>query len=314
MPTGLVSDPIFLQHDTGRGHPETAARLQAAADALKSEAWFADLRRYAPKPVDMRWLQAVHAPDYTARVAAECAQGAGCVDSPDVQICAESHNVALHATGGLLQLCDALMQGDIDNGFALVRPPGHHAEHALAMGFCLYNSVAVAARYLQQAHGLERVCILDWDVHHGNGTQHLFEEDPSVLFVSLHQYPHYPGTGARSETGRGAGEGATLNCPMSAGADDADYHAAFTEAVLPKINQFAPDALLVSAGFDAHRADPLSSINLDTASYRWMSEAAADLAAKRCGGRLLSVLEGGYDLPALAESVAAHVNVLQQQR
>ena len=312
MPTGLVSDPMFLQHDTGRGHPETAARLSVAADALKARPWFKALRQYAPRAVEPRWLEAVHAPDYAARVAEECARGAECIDSPDVQVSTESHHVALHATGGLLQLCDALMQGEIDNGFALVRPPGHHAEQALAMGFCLYNSVAVAARYLQQAHGLERVCILDWDVHHGNGTQHLFEEDPSVLFVSLHQYPHYPGTGARSETGRGAGEGATLNCPMSAGSTDADYRAAFEEAVLPKIEQFGADALLVSAGFDAHRADPLSSINLDTDSYRWMSEAVAELAAKHCGGRLLSVLEGGYDLPALAESVATHVEVLSK--
>ena len=312
MPTGLVSDPMFLQHDTGRGHPETAARLSVAADALKARPWFGDLRQYAPRAVEPRWLEAVHAPDYAARVADECARGAQCIDSPDVQVSPQSHEVALHATGGLLQLCDALMQGEIDNGFALVRPPGHHAEQSLAMGFCLYNSVAVAARYLQQAHGLERVCILDWDVHHGNGTQHLFEEDPSVLFVSLHQYPHYPGTGARSETGRGAGEGATLNCPMSAGSTDADYRTAFAEVVLPKIEQFGADALLVSAGFDAHRADPLSAINLETDSYRWMSEAVAELAAKQCGGRLLSVLEGGYDLPALAESVVSHVGVLRQ--
>ena len=203
------------------------------------------------------------------------------------------------------------MTGTADNGFAMIRPPGHHAENDVAMGFCLFNGIAIAARYLQKNYGLERILILDWDVHHGNGTQHTFEQDPTVFYISLHQFPHYPGTGARSETGIGAGEGATLNCPMSPGLGDEHYRQAFTEVILPRARKFAPDAVLISAGFDAHFADPLGSINLESQSYVWMTQAMMELADQCCDGRLISVLEGGYDLGALAESVSEHVNVLR---
>jgi len=254
----------------------------------------------------------VHRKGYAERIAASCASGESWIDTRDVAVSSASYDVARHATGSLLTLVDQVMAKNNDNGFALVRPPGHHAEHDAAMGFCLFNSVAIAARYLQQQYDVERVLILDWDVHHGNGTQHTFEQDPSVMFISLHQFPHYPGTGDKSETGFGAGEGATINCPMSPGLGDAHYQEAFEQIVLPRARAFNPDFILVSAGFDAHQADPLGAINLTNDSYVWMTRAVMELADQCCDGRLVSVLEGGYDLHALAESVTGHVRVLLQ--
>jgi acetoin utilization deacetylase AcuC-like enzyme len=202
------------------------------------------------------------------------------------------------------------MQGEAENGFALIRPPGHHAESGEALGFCLFNNVAITAKYLKRRYGLEKILILDWDVHHGNGTQHTFEDDPSVFYVSVHQYPWYPGTGSHSETGTGAGNGATLNCPMPAGSGDEDYRAAFGQTILPAARAFKPDAVLISAGFDAHAADPLGGINLSTNFYRWMTSEVMEIADSSAGGRVISLLEGGYDLDALASCVVAHVEVL----
>jgi len=199
---------------------------------------------------------------------------------------------------------------EVDNGFVLARPPGHHAEADMALGFCLFNSVAITARYLQQQHGLDKILILDFDVHHGNGTQHSFEADPSVLYVSTHQYPFYPGTGAASEIGIGRGRGTTVNCPMPAGATDAHYEAAWRERILPAVAAFAPELILVSAGFDAHRADPLAQINLSTEFFAWMTKRLMELAERHCAGRLLSVLEGGYNTEELPRCVAAHLQVM----
>ena len=198
----------------------------------------------------------------------------------------------------------------LNNGFALIRPPGHHAERDVALGFCLFNNIVIAACYLQQEYGLEKIVILDWDVHHGNGTQHSFESDPSIFYISLHQYPHYPGTGAYSETGIGDGSGTTLNCPMPAGSDDSHYEQAFREKILPAVNDYGPDAILISAGFDAHQADPLGGINLSTAFYGWMTERMLETADQHANGRLISVLEGGYALDALAASVSGHLQSL----
>ena len=191
-----------------------------------------------------------------------------------------------------------------------MRPPGHHAEHDQAMGFCILNNVAILARYLKAVHGLDKVLVLDWDVHHGNGTQHTFEEDPSVLFASTHQYPFYPGTGAWSETGIGKGRGATLNCPMRAGSDDKDYEAAFMEKILPAIDQFKPEFIIISAGFDAHRDDPLGEINLSTGFYGWMTDRIMEMADKHAGGRIVSVLEGGYNLAMLPLCIEEHLKGL----
>lgn len=308
--TAYCYDPLFLNHDTGAHHPEHSGRLAAAHAMLAHQPWFAELQALDVPRADLHWVSQVHDPSYIDRVQQTCAAGGHQMDSPDVAVSRASFDIALHAAGSVLAIADQVLSGSVENGFALVRPPGHHAEQAAAMGFCLFNNVAIAARYLQQQHDLERILILDWDVHHGNGTQHTFEQDDSVFYMSLHQFPHYPGTGARSECGFGAGVGTTLNCPMAAGAEDADYHQAFMEKILPAAQHFHADAILLSAGFDAHRADPLGAINLTTTSYEWMTRAMTDLAARDCGGRIISILEGGYDLTALAESICGHVRVL----
>jgi acetoin utilization deacetylase AcuC-like enzyme len=232
------------------------------------------------------------------------------LDTPDVGISEKSYEIALLAAGGGLALADQIMQGKIQNGFGLVRPPGHHAEKELAMGFCIFNNIAILAKYLQKKHGLEKILILDWDVHHGNGTQHTFYEDPSVLYVSLHQYPFYPGTGASHEMGSGRGKGFTLNCPMPAGSGDKDYETAFLKKILPKVRDFKPEFVLISAGFDAHFADPLASINLSTEFYGWMTERMMEIAGKHSSGRIISLLEGGYNLDYLPHCIATHLAVL----
>ncbi len=312
LSTALLYDPVFLHHHTGVHHPERSERLSAAYHLLGAQTWFKNLHHLNSEKAQLGRVKEVHNPAYINRVAQACAQGLGHVDSPDVAISNASYNVALNAVGGVLCVADAVMAHQADNGFAMIRPPGHHAEVDAAMGFCLFNSIAIAARYLQKNYHLERVLILDWDVHHGNGTQHIFEQDPSVFYISLHQFPHYPGTGALSETGFGQGRGATLNCPMSPGSGDAQYMAAFKQIILPAAKNFAPDAVLISAGFDAHMADPLGSINLQTQSYVWMTQMMMELADQHCDGRLISVLEGGYDLNALAESVKEHIRILSQ--
>ncbi len=310
--TAYIYDPLFLSHDTGFGHPERSQRLTAAHDRLSAQEWFESLHQCSPKKACPDIVRLVHDAEYIDRVQQACESGASRIDSPDVSVCAESCEVALNATGSVLELADQVMAGDMDNGFAMVRPPGHHAEVAEAMGFCLFNSIAVSARYLQSRYGLERILILDWDVHHGNGTQHIFERDSSVFYISLHQFPHYPGTGSLAETGIGEGEGTTLNCPMSPGLGDHQYRQAFEEIILPRARAFCTDAVLISAGFDAHRADPLGAINLENESYVWMTQMMMELADQCCESRLISVLEGGYDLTALAESVTEHVRVLSQ--
>ena len=311
-PTGFVYDPAFLRHDPGRTHPERSARLVATMERLEGEPWFGDLERVAAEPCPLEWLESVHDARYVARAAEVCERGDPYLDVPDVGVCRDSFEVARIAAGAGLALADRVMAGELHNGFSLARPPGHHAERALALGFCLFNSIAILARYLQRRHGLERILVLDWDVHHGNGTQHLFEEDPSVLFVSLHQYPYYPGTGAVSEEGLGRGRGATVNCPMPAGAGDALYEEAFRSRILPAIAGFRPDAVLVSAGFDAHADDPLAAVELSTEAYRWMSKRVLEIADRHAGGRILSLLEGGYSLSALPDCVAAHLECLAE--
>jgi acetoin utilization deacetylase AcuC-like enzyme len=217
---------------------------------------------------------------------------------------------AYMAAGGALAAVDAIMRGEIEHAFCAVRPPGHHAESGRAMGFCLFNNVAIAARYVQRKHGLSRVLIVDWDVHHGNGTQHSFEQDSSILFFSTHQYPHYPGTGRETERGTGVGEGFTINVPMEAGDGDDEYHAIFVNVLLPAADAFKPEFVIISAGFDAHRDDPLASMGLTEAGYSDLTGLVAGIARRHAGGRVLSALEGGYNLTALAASVDAHLNAL----
>ncbi len=310
MATGLLHDPVFLEHKTGQGHPECGERLQVSIQHLKQKSWFDSLVHLAPKPADPKWIESVHHYDYIKRVQATCASGENFLDSVDVGICQKSYEIALSATGAVLEVSDRIINGEINNGFALIRPPGHHAEQDQALGFCLFNNVAILARYLQQQYQLDKILILDWDVHHGNGTQHTFEADPSVLYISTHQYPFYPGTGAYDETGLHKGVGTTLNCPMPAGANDTDYMLAFKDKILPKIDEFKPEAVIISAGFDAHMDDPLGQINLNTEFYTWMTERIMEKAEQYSGKRIISVLEGGYNLDVLPLCIEKHLSTL----
>ena len=310
MATGFLYDPRFLEHDTGQNHPESPERLKAVMAHLEGLPWFPDLVHIAPRMAEKEWLLKAHAEDYIQRAEEACQKGLKYLDSLDVAICPKSYEIALLACGGALELGDALMNERIQNGFGLLRPPGHHAEKSQAMGFCLFNNIAVLACYLQEKYALEKILILDWDVHHGNGTQHTFENDPTVFYVSLHQYPFYPGTGRTQEIGTGIGQGFTLNCPMSQGAGDFDYQTVFTDLVLPRVHEFQPDVILISSGFDAHAQDPLAGIQLTSGCYGWMTERMMEIANRYCQGRILSVLEGGYNLKALPACVEQHLLVL----
>ena len=309
MKTGFHYDPVYLQHNTGTGHPECSDRLTATMHYLKDQPFFRKLQPVGTRTADLRWIETVHDSNYIQRAKTTCDAGMPFLDSMDVSVSKNSFNVALQAAGSAMELADQVISAKLVNGFALIRPPGHHAENSMALGFCLFNNVAILARYLQRQHGLDKVLILDWDVHHGNGTQHTFDDNPSVLYISTHQYPYYPGTGAWFETGSGRGEGATLNCPMAAGSGDLEYEAAFMEKILPKIDQFRPEFIIISAGFDAHVNDPLGNINLSTEFYGWMTRTLMEKADKYAGGRLISLLEGGYNLKMLPRCIAEHLKV-----
>lgn len=310
MATGFLFDPRYLEHDTGPGHPECPERLSETLKHLKTLEWFSRLKALSPRKAEIDWLESVHDFSYIKRAREVCASGIPYLDTPDVGICRDSFDISLLAAGGALELADKIMAHEIQNGFALLRPPGHHAEKDSAMGFCLFNNAAVLACYLQKKHRLEKIVILDWDVHHGNGTQHAFESDPSVFYISLHQFPFYPGTGAAWETGEGRGKGATLNCPMPEGAGDKEYERSFTEKIIPAMKLFKPDAVIISAGFDAHERDPLARIKLTTEFFSWMTERVIETAARYSSGRVLSLLEGGYNLRELPKCVAAHLKTL----
>jgi len=311
MATGLLSDDRFLLHDTGLGHPECPERMTWALERLRKEPWFAGLVPVRPEAATLEQVLTVHSREYLQRAEEACRQGERFLDSLDVSISTMSYEIALLACGGCLKLADFLMSGKIQNGYALLRPPGHHAEADQAMGFCIINNVAVLAKYLQKQYGMDKILILDWDVHHGNGTQHTFEEDPSVHYVSLHQYPFYPGTGHPWETGINRGDGATLNCPMSPGSGDADYQKAFREKILPQLHEFKPEAVIISSGFDAHARDPLANIELSTECFVWMTDRLMEIADRYSQGRILSVIEGGYDYDAMPECLAAHLGALK---
>lgn len=313
MPTGLVYHPAYLEHDTGRYHPECPERLRAVLTALDRTGLRGELVPVKPRDAGPAWLSLVHSPEHIAHVSAAgkmAATGTVALD-PDTAVSKGSVPAALKAAGGVLAAVDQVMAGKLDNAFCLVRPPGHHAEPGRAMGFCLYNSVAIAARYLQRRHGMKRVLIVDWDVHHGNGTQAAFWDDPSVLYYSIHQYPFYPGSGAEAERGAGEGEGATLNSPMSAGCGDTDYLNEMERALVPAAREFRPDFVLVSAGFDAHRDDPLGGMGITETGFAEMTGLVRELADS-AGGKLVSVLEGGYNLDALAASILAHLMRLKE--
>ncbi len=309
---GIVLDRRFEDHHAGPGHPESAARLAAIRSGLAHSGIMQNLTILPPREADMRWIELVHQRSYIDRVLQACSKGYEYIGQADCGICPASYQVALLAVGGVLSAIDAVMAGSIDRAFCAVRPPGHHAEYHRAMGFCLFNNIAIAARYLQQHHKLEKIFILDWDVHHGNGTQHTFQADPTVFYCSLHQDPStlYPGTGFAGERGLDAGQGFTLNLPMPAGAGSEQYRQAFQEAVLPAIDDFEAQFILISTGFDAHADDPLAMINLTEQDYYWFTQQVLRAADDHCSGRMVTVLEGGYNLQVLPGCTERHLQGL----
>jgi len=303
--TLLVADDLFLEHITPTGHPERPDRIRAIRRAL-SEERFAGLKRAGPRPVDEAVLATAHDPRYVATVkAAIPEEGIAQLDA-DTWVSPRSYEVAVNAVGSGLLAVDAVFRGEAANAFCAVRPPGHHAEADQAMGFCLFANAVIAARHAQAAHGAERVAIVDWDVHHGNGTQAIVWNDPSILYGSTHQMPLYPGTGAASETGVGN----VFNAPLPPGAGGVEFIEAFEARILPAVAAFKPDLIVISAGFDAHWRDPLASLNLKEEDFAWATERLMALADRHAGGRIVSLLEGGYDLRGLSDSVAAHVATL----
>jgi len=298
--TGVVIDPRYLEHDTGAGHPERPDRVGVLLPMVQEVA--ARVIAVAARPASGDELALVHDGAYVDEVAATQDARPWYAFDADTPTSPRSYATACLAAGGFLALLDAVMAKRVDNGFAFVRPPGHHAERRRAMGFCLFNNVAVGAAYLRQRYGLRRILIVDWDLHHGNGTQHMFESDPSVLYVSTHQYPYYPGTGAIDEVGQGDGEGFTVNLPLPAGCGDAEYGEAFTRIIAPIAHQYAPDFVLISAGFDAHARDPLGGMQVTEAGFRAMTQALLAVAAEHAQGRCAAILEGGYDLSAIRAS------------
>jgi acetoin utilization deacetylase AcuC-like enzyme len=310
--TGYVYAQRYLLHDPGSWHPERPDRLKAIHNALKDADLLELMERLRPDYAPLEWVERLHDPEYIRRFKAACEAGRQIFMVQDCGICRDSYQTALLAVGGVLLAVEAVMTDRVENAFCAVRPPGHHAEHDRAMGFCFFNNVALGAVYALEKFGLERVAIVDWDVHHGNGTQHLFEADPRVFYVSLHEDPRhcYPGTGYRQEEGKGAGQGFTLNLPMRPHSDDSDYLTALKKEALPRLTAFAPQMLFISAGFDAHGSDPLAHMNLTREGYREMGQLLLDLAQETARGRLITVLEGGYNLEVLEECSEDHVRLL----
>jgi acetoin utilization deacetylase AcuC-like enzyme len=307
MSIALYTHQSCLEHDTGPGHPESSARLAAVLEAL-SDPRFATLqRREAPQATPTQ-IARVHTEDLIAQVLEESpTQGWRRLD-PDTVMSPASADAALRAAGAVCAAVDEVIAGAQRRAFCAVRPPGHHATHDTAMGFCLFNSVAIGAAHAIAGHGIERVAIVDFDVHHGNGTQDIFWDDARVLYASSHQWPLYPGTGARSETGAGN----IVNAPLPPGAGSAEFRAAYESIVLPAVEAFAPQLVMISAGFDAHRLDPLANLNLDADDYAWVTARLVEIAGRHAQGRIVSSLEGGYSLTALRESTAAHALALMR--
>ncbi len=308
MTTGYVYHPIYLRHDTGR-HVEVAARLEAVIAHLEETGLKSKLTLIEPRPATVDEIALVHQRDYIKEIEETAARGGGWLD-PDTVMSPDSYQAALYAAGGVIRAVEAVMGEEVANAFALVRPPGHHATANQAKGFCLFNNLAIAAKYALAKYKLERVLIIDFDVHHGNGTQATFYDSPQVMYISTHEYPFYPGTGAINETGSGEGRGTNLNIPMPAGCGDEEYLEVFEQIVIPASRRFNPQLILVSTGYDGHWADPLAMMQLSVGGFAQMAKIIKELADELCVGRLALTLEGGYNLEALAASIKATFDVL----
>ncbi len=308
--TALLLDPIYKQHDPGPGHPEQPARYDAVTHALEQTGLAKSLGRVEVRAANEDEIALCHGRGYIQKVRREIAAGAHELSTGDTNVGPRSYDIALRAVGGILNAVDQVVTGSAPNAFCAVRPPGHHARPEQGMGFCIFNNIAIAARYAQREHGIAKVLIADWDVHHGNGTQDIFYSDGSVLFMSTHQSPWYPGTGHPNETGEGKGEGCIMNFPFPAGSGRREILGAFREQLRSAADRFQPDLVLISAGFDSRLGDPLGQFTLSDEDFADLSSTMLEIAGTHAGGRLISVLEGGYSLTGLASGVAAHVKTL----
>jgi acetoin utilization deacetylase AcuC-like enzyme len=311
--TGFVASSDYLAHRTRAGHVENPKRLRILRRAVEKHGLKSSLVYLEPYVPDLEFLERIHRAEYLARFRESVRKGEKAFSTRDCSICPASFDVALLAAGGVMAGVDAVLNGRVDNVFCAVRPPGHHAGRDAAMGFCFINNIAVGAVYARTVYGVERIFILDWDVHHGNGTQEIFEEDPLTYYCSIHEHPTFcfPGTGRRMERGSGAGAGFTLNLPLKPHARDQDLIESFEREVVPEIERFEPGLIMISAGFDAHERDPIADLDLTEESFAYMTRRTCELAARHCGGRIVSVLEGGYDGPSFASSAVAHLETLQ---
>ena len=306
--SGYIYDPIFLKH-TQPGHPESAQRLQAILAKLESSSLLASLQHIPSRAATLEELSYVHPVSYIQQIKEISQSGGGHLD-PDTYTTPETYDAAATAVGSLIDLTLAVIDDQLKNGFALVRPPGHHALPNRAMGFCIFSNVAIAAKAAQLQRDLERVAIVDFDVHHGNGTQAIFEEEPSVLYISSHQYPYYPGTGSLKEIGQGKGKGTIVNFPLPGGVGDKGFQTLYTEVLIPVMRQFKPQLIIVSAGYDCHWNDPLADLGLSLTGIAWISQALVNLANELCAGKIVFALEGGYNLKVLRLGVANSIKAL----
>src|SRR6266566_4047855 len=310
--TAILADPIYKEHWTGDGHPERPQRFDAVLHALERQGAVQDALRIRPRAAREDELALCHSRKYIEIVRRDVAHGLATLSTGDTQICPRSFEVALQAVGGVLNAVDAVVGRKAKNAFCVVRPPGHHATADTGMGFCLFNNIAIAARYAQKKYAVDRAVIVDWDVHHGNGTEAIFYSDGSVFYFSTHQSPWYPGTGAAGEIGEGAGEGTTLNCPFPAGSGRKEILGAFQGKLLPAMRDFKPELVLISAGFDSRLGDPLGQFTLSDADFADLTNLMMEISDHYAGGRLLSALEGGYNLSGLGAAAAAHVEALRK--
>ena len=310
--TGFLYDERYLLHETSYFHPEIPQRLSAVFQGIKDGGLISKLRLIQASMADIKWVEAVHDRQYIQRFEGACQAGQRVFESPDNQMCCETYSTALLAAGGILEAARLVMAGEIDNAFCAVRPPGHHAESSRGMGFCYFNNVAIAARYLQAEWDIKRVAIVDFDVHHGNGTQQIFENDPSVFYYSIHQHPSfaYPGTGREFEEGVDEGHGFTINSPVLPGKGDGEYKRLMHRDLFPAFEVFQPQVMLISAGFDAHEDDEMSDIRLTTEGFSWIMREIVKMADTYSNGKLISVFEGGYSLKRLPDLARNHVEIL----